>query len=249
MKKNAGSRKRRNLHRTNKRNATIIGGGLLTVLLIAALFFNRVMKLYPELIEQSKNQVENGTTVDVDLESNSTSSKTSEIGSEFDLTVAGKFASLIEHARDLQSPTSIPSGHVIPGLDLNADGRSAILIAMNTSNGIEPSRSLRRSGFQRTASEIIILSGDAILLHIDAFSMKNRDGKPIINQAPAPYGYAYRTSMVASDEIPYESPVSLVHIILIDQHGEGVSDELTLYWDPPTTKFRATNTFGAPDTY
>lgn len=222
---------------------------MLIVLLIAALFFNRVMKLYPELIEQSKNQVENGAKVDEDVESNSSNSKPLEIRSEFDLSATGKFALLIEHARDIKSPATIPSGYVIPGLDLNADGGSATLIAMNTSNAIEPSRSLRRSGFQRTASEIIILSGDAILLHIDAFSMKNRDGKPIINQAPAPYGYAFRTSMMESDVIPFESPVSLVHIILIDQHGEGVSDELTLYWHPPTTRFRATNTFGAPDTY
>jgi hypothetical protein len=249
LKRKSGSRNRRSFHRTNKRNATIIGGGLLVVLLIAALFFNRVMKLYPDIIERSNKQTENDSIVHEDDDLDSRISNPSHVNSEFDLAVIGKFESLIEHSKYIKSATSIPSGYVIPGLDLSGDGRSATLIAMNTSGVIEPSRSLRRNGFQRTASEIILRSDDIVLLHIDAFNMKNRDGNPIIDQTPAPYGYAYKTSSIESDEIPFDSPVSLIHIILIDQHGNGVSDELTLYWHPVTNKFHATNTFGAPGTY
>jgi hypothetical protein len=248
-KKKSGPGKRRNLNRTNKRNATIIGGGLLIVILITAVFLNRVMKMFPDLLESNRDKTEITTPGYEIEEPRITTNQESVIKSEFDQTVLEKFEPLIQSAKNIQSPSSIPSGYVIPGLDLNADGKSTKLIAMNNVVSREPSRSLKRNGFTRVASDIIILSEDIVLLHIDAFSIKNRDGISIIDQAPAPYGYAYRTSKVQNDETPFDSPISLIHIILLDQNGEGISDELTLYWHPKSNKFRATNTFGAPGTY
>jgi hypothetical protein len=246
-KKTSNSRKRRSLHRTNKRNAAVIGSGLLIVILITAFFVNRVLKLYPDLIESDRNRTE--STLRPNDSAVTELPDKEGVKNDSGADVLDRFESMIAEANKHESPSTIPSGYVIPQLDFKADGSHSKLIALAGISPKEPSRSLRNYGFQRVATEIMVLSDDGLLLHIDGFAMKNSAGIQIIEQAPAPYGYAYRVSSTQSDEIPFSQPVSLIHLILIDQNGEGISDEITLYWHPSSNSFKATNTFGAPGTY
>ncbi len=42
----------------------------------------------------------------------------------------------------------------------------------------------------------------------------------------------------------YDRAVKLIEIVMMDQHGMPVSDDIVIYWDPSESAYKATNTFG-----
>jgi hypothetical protein len=83
------------------------------------------------------------------------------------------------------------------------------------------------------------------ILHIDREAIRDEFGARLIDQVPARYGYGLLVDTY-EHEVLYEKPVQLIEIVMLDDEGEAVSDDIVIYWDTGRRTFKATNTFGAP---
>jgi len=93
--------------------------------------------------------------------------------------------------------------------------------------------SLRADGFDGPLVSLAI-TGDIggapqnVLLHIRKDGIFDGNGNRLVEQVPAKFGYAWRVG-TSSTEAPLSSR-SFVSVILLDENGAGVSDELYIYW-------------------
>lgn len=134
--------------------------------------------------------------------------------------------------------------------DMNADGHTETMAVEFMSSGQLHSE-LTGEGFQGPVRNIRVLTmrdGDAVvLLDVSPAAMKDGRGSVLIDQERADNGYAFRLGFF--DGEPYSSAVHLIEIIMLNASGQPASDDLTLYWNPATGRYSATNTFGAPGTF
>jgi hypothetical protein len=232
-------RKRSSNSRKNaqKRLLSIIGFGVLVVVVIAGVLMKRVLNL-PQTSPQETQVVETP-------ESQPLHPRLEPL-----LSIAQTYGLNAEPATVPNRP--IPADVLLlPGVDMNGDGEMETIAArINTSN-IVLDRSLREAGFNTIINSLIVIQGDKAFLRIDEYAMRDHLNRRIINQVPAPHGYAMRIYEFEDfyGETPFKQPVTVFDLVIIDEFGRGMSDEITLYWRPSTNQVAATNTFGAPDTF
>jgi hypothetical protein len=134
--------------------------------------------------------------------------------------------------------------------DITADGFSETIAVELTGSG-RLSRELTADGFQGPASVVHVYSvrnsGVTRLLAIDRDSMRDAAGRRLLDQERAVYGYAYRLPVFNGN--PYNAPVRLIEVVMLDASGSPASDDLTIYWIPSQNRYAANNKFGAPGTF
>jgi hypothetical protein len=134
--------------------------------------------------------------------------------------------------------------------DINGDGNPETIAVEFLSTG-NLSDDLLTEGFQGPVKYLRVFSmhnsDSKTLLNITPGSIENSRGTPLTGQVPATHGYAFRVTLY--DGEPYDGVVRLIELIILDQAGNAVSDDLTIYWKPSAGEFAATNTFGAPGTF
>lgn len=135
--------------------------------------------------------------------------------------------------------------------DLNADKVTDALVIHPAK--VAPSSALKKEGYKKSISGLELYrlgagGSERLLLQVTQKQMNDDLGARLIQQEEAKHGYAFKTSTY-KDKSVYPSEVTLLHLILIDEQGNGKSDEITLYWKPSTKRFAATNTFGEPGSF
>lgn len=218
-----------------KRLLTIVGTGLLVVIVIAAFLMNRVFK---KVAPTAAQKVEVVDPVAQPLHPR--------------LKPLLDIAQAYAPSEALAAPPSsaLPDTVLLlPSIDVNGDGISEALVAVISSADIQVDRNLRNAGFTTIVKSLIVSQGDVALLRVDEYAMRDNMNRRIVNQVPAPHGYAFLLSEYEDDNSPFDAPVSLLHLVIIDEFGRAISDEITVYWKPADRSFKATNTHGAPGTY
>lgn len=229
-------KRRSKRQKQQKRTAYVIGTGLLVVVLVASFFMHRVLKVSPSPVEDQEE------TFEADVQQ--------PLGPRlvplFDIAEAylprGTFT----------APTTRPlpdSILLMPGIDINFDGLTEDIVASLVTETITPDRNLRNSDYNTFINSLIVRKDDRVVLRVDEYAIRDHNNRRLVNQVPALYGYAFRTSEYYDEFSPFDGPVTLIHLVILDGIGRGASDEITLYWNPARNSFAATNTFGAPGTY
>jgi hypothetical protein len=218
-----------------KRLLTLVGTGLLVVIVIAAFLMSRVFKkVVPVVAEQE---------VVIEPVAQPLHPRLKPL-----LDIAQAYAP----TDPLVAPPSraLPDTVLLlPSIDVNGDGIPEALVAITSSADIQLDRNLRNAGFTTIVKSLIVSQGDLALLRIDEYAMRDNMNRRIVNQVSAPHGYAFLVSEYEDEDSPFEAPVSLLHLVIIDEFGRPISDEITVYWKPADRAFKATNTHGAPGTY
>jgi hypothetical protein len=93
--------------------------------------------------------------------------------------------------------------------------------------------SLRVDGFDGPLQSLAIMGviGDtsqSVLLHIRKDGIFDGRGNRLVEQVPAKYGYAWRVGTSSTEALL--SRRSFISVLLLDENGAGVSDELYIYW-------------------
>ncbi|MEX2641216.1 MAG: hypothetical protein WD266_11040 [Balneolales bacterium] len=136
--------------------------------------------------------------------------------------------------------------------DITADGRTEVVVIERHPFHPTPARSLRENEYTRTIKGMIIYrKGEERLKPVFILTpgaMRNERGDMLIEQIRADHGYAMH-SYTNDDEEMYPDPVKIFNVVLLDERGQPASDDITIYWDPASGLYRATNTFGAPGTF
>jgi hypothetical protein len=114
---------------------------------------------------------------------------------------------------------------------LDSGLEAADLVFMESGSAFE--ESLRVDGFDGPLTSLAIglgLTGQTpdVLLHIRTDGIFDGKGNRLIDQEPAPHGYAWRVDTSSKDAL-YPS-ISFLSVILLDVNGAGASDELYIYW-------------------
>lgn len=230
-KKRRGSRKKE-----NRRLLVIIGTGLLVVLVIAGYLFYRVMNVSPTpdpvaVVESDpNNQPLHPRLIPL-------------------LDIASTHLAPVTGEQGLERP--IPTDVLLlTELDFNADGQFELLSAQRRAEPVALDRNLSASGFDTVISSLVVVKNEIAILRIDEYAMRDQRNRRILNQVPAPYGYAMRVSEYQDTfDFPFTAPISILELVIIDEFGRPLSDEITLYWSPSKEQFQATNTMGAPGTW
>ena len=223
-----------------KRLIALIGTGLLVVLIVAGMLMKRVL--------------------DLPLDEVTEPTPTTEAPAPTSQPLSPRLEPLLNIARtyvpdDPETPTparALPDNILlIPEIDINADGIPEILTATLRNDGTTLDRRLSNNGFSSIVTKLIISQGDKTILRIDEYAIRDSQNRIIIDQVPATYGYAFRMYEFEDeyDETPYDRPVTVFDLVIVDEFGRGMSDEITIYWKPSTSRIAATNTFGAPGTF
>lgn len=140
---------------------------------------------------------------------------------------------------------------IIPSVDMNGDGQHETITAQLSTRNIVLERGLREAGFDTIITSLVVVRDDLAFLRIDEYAIRDHLNRRIINQVPASNGYAIRVYEFEDiyNETPFERPVTVFDLVIIDEFGRSMSDEITVYWKPSTNRVAATNTFGAPGTF
>lgn len=140
---------------------------------------------------------------------------------------------------------------LLPAIDMNGDGVPEAIVAQLVTSELQLERNLREAGFNVVVSSLIVVQDEIPFLRIDEYAIRDQLNRRIINQVPASNGYAMRIYEFEDEfnETPFERPVTVFDLVIIDEFGRSISDEITIYWKPSTGKVAATNTFGAPGTF
>ncbi|MCH8494162.1 MAG: hypothetical protein LAT57_00845 [Balneolales bacterium] len=222
-----------------KRLIAIIGTGLLVVLVVAGLLMKRVLDLPLDDVTEPT------PTVQAPAASQPLSPRLEPL-----LNIARTYA---PDDPDAATPArALPDNILlIPQIDINADGIPETLTATLRDNGTTLDRRLSRAGFSGIVTKLIISQGEETILRVDEYAIRDSQNRIIIDQVPATYGYAFRMYEFEDeyDETPFDRPVSVFDLVIVDEFGRGMSDEITIYWKPSTSRIAATNTFGAPGTF
>lgn len=222
-----------------KRLIAIIGTGILVVLIVAGILMKRVLDLPIDDVTEPTPTTEAPAT-----------SKPLSPRLESLLNIARTYA-----PDELDTPTparGIPDNVLlIPEIDINGDGIPETLTAMLRNDGTILDRRLSSGGFNSIVTKLIISQGDKTILRVDEYAIRDSQNRIIIDQVPATYGYAFRIYEYEDeyDETPYDRPVTVFDLVIVNEFGRGMSDEITIYWKPSTSRLAATNTFGAPGTF
>lgn len=214
-----------------------IGTGVLVVVVIAGVLMNRVLNM-PQTPSEAPEVTETLT----------------------EQPLHPRLEPLLSIARTYgpaADPATIPARPMpedvllLPAVDINGDGQPETLVAQLNTNPITLDRSLREAGFETVVTSMIIKKEGYTMLRIDEYAIRDQFNRRIINQVPAPNGYAIRIYEFEDefDETPFERPVTVFDLVIIDEFGRSISDEITVYWKPSANRLAATNTFGAPGTF
>ncbi|MCH8569278.1 MAG: hypothetical protein LAT67_13470 [Balneolales bacterium] len=136
--------------------------------------------------------------------------------------------------------------------DINGNGMHDVILTEDLNLDDEAMEELLGFGFDLAVSRLEVLGKQAdgmiiSLLSVDPQSMKDQHGESLIDQIPAPNGYALK--MTSFSDAPYSSSVILFELAILDENHKIISDALTLYWHPTQKVYRATNAFGEPGTF
>jgi hypothetical protein len=107
----------------------------------------------------------------------------------------------------------------------------AKLVFIEAGAAIEPS--LRADGFDGPLASLAIMGGTgdtphSVLLRIRKDGIFDGSGNRLVEQVPAKFGYAWRVGVSSTEALL--SRRSFVSVILLDENGAGISDELYIYW-------------------
>ncbi len=135
-------------------------------------------------------------------------------------TVTIDIDKLLLHGRAFETPFTLDSAFPL-----------ATITFMDAGSTIESS--LRADGFDGPLVSLAITGGlgdtpENVLLHIRKDGIFDGSGKRLVEQVPANHGYAWRigtSSMEAS-----LARRTFISVILLDENGAAVSDELYIYW-------------------
>lgn len=138
------------------------------------------------------------------------------------------------------------------GTDINNDGNLEHILIEYHEADAEHASGLAEYGYDRIITRLEILSeqpnGELLnLLRIRPDIMTNHRDEPLVGQITAEHGYAFSKSTF--DEEPYTSEVILIHLAILDENFQPVSDDLVIYWKPSENSYAATNAFGSPGTF
>ncbi len=133
--------------------------------------------------------------------------------------------------------------------DINANGHANYLLIHRDDNLPALSSILSDVGFTHVFRDLAVYEVHnrslLPLLMIDLQTIRNGSGDRLIDQVTAQNGYALLLETYEHDNL-YDKPVQLIEIVMIDEDGREISDEIIIYWDSAEAAFKATNTFGAP---
>lgn len=136
--------------------------------------------------------------------------------------------------------------------DINADGRPEFVLIETNPTYPDPDESLQEEGYQQTIAGMIIyrkVNGTMIpIFTLTEEAMRDENGDVLLGQVQADYGYAFQMHEY-EDQAVFLSSVRVFEIALLNEQGQAVSDDITIYWDPALNLYRGTNTFGAPGTF
>lgn len=136
--------------------------------------------------------------------------------------------------------------------DINADGYTEFVVVERNPAHPLPHSSLQRAGYTQTIEGLIVYRRmDETLLPVLAISeevMRDERGNVLIGQVRAENGYAFQVYDYDNEDI-FAQTVKLFDVVLLDEQGRADSDDITIYWNPASGLYQATNTFGAPGTF
>jgi hypothetical protein len=216
----------------------IIGAGLLVVILVAGVLLNRVFKIKPSQPEPQP------------IETPAPSEQPLHPRLMMLLQTLDAYA-----PTDPEAPVparSLPDTVLIlPAIDFTGDGVPDRASAVKPNVSVTLDRNLRADGFQDVVKAFIVAIGNKTMLRVDEYAIRDQFNRRIIAQMPATSGYAYRIYEYTDEwgDTPYDGPINLIDLVIIDEFGRSMSDAITVYWNPVTESFAATNTFGAPGTF
>lgn len=139
---------------------------------------------------------------------------------------------------------------LIDGDDLNGDGKPNFLLVTEAER--PASEALQELGYTYVITEAQLLTQQpdgslSHLLSITPVAITGNSPDPLIAQVPATHGYGF--SFSSHQEPPYDRPVMLFELTILDENLLPASDDLTIYWHPIRQTYAATNAFGAPGTF
>jgi hypothetical protein len=215
----------------------IIGVGLLVVILVTGLILNRVFKIQPA--EPEIPPVETPAT---------------------EQPLHPRLIPLLqtlEAYAPLQPGTPVPARALadtillIPAINITGDSTPARISGILPDEPITLDRNLRGDGFTDVVRAFIVTVGDKTMLRVDEYAIRDHMNRRIISQMPANSGYAFRIYEFTDEwgDTPYTGTINLIDLVIIDEFGRAMSDAITIYWNPLSETFSATNTFGAPGTF
>ncbi len=113
-------------------------------------------------------------------------------------------------------------------------GSHAVTVMYRESNGALKA-SVRADGFDGPLESLAVfeeLGGTPgrVLLHIHKGGIYDGDGNRLVDQIPAENGYAWRVGTSSTEA--FLGRRSFISVILLDENGAGISDELYIYWNP-----------------
>lgn len=221
-----------------RRTMTVITVGVLVVVVAAGILMNRVLNLSPT----------SPRVVDTPVEQRA------------DQPLHDRLENLLLMAQTYGTdadPATVPARPMpddiilVPGIDMNGDGQTETLSAQRVDSNVTLSPQLTEAGFTDVISRLIVIKDNIAFVRIDEYAIRNHLNQAVLQQVPATYGYALRVDTFEDDfdETPFDRPVTTIGLVIIDEFGRGVSDEITVYWKPSVNGIAATNTFGSPESF
>lgn len=116
---------------------------------------------------------------------------------------------------------------------------------------LEPiAASLKKEGYTYLVSrfEIRTAKNSNTLVQATNSGIYDGLGNLLLSVAEKDGAYALRLSEYKNFDI-YPGVVTFVHLLRVNKKGQGMSDEITLYWKPSQRAWALTNTFGDEDTF
>ncbi|KPQ00953.1 MAG: hypothetical protein HLUCCA01_03430 [Bacteroidetes bacterium HLUCCA01] len=242
-KKRVGKAKRKRRPSSSRRAAqrrtmSVITTGVIIVVLIAGYMMNRVLNLSPDPTRTSDTPAEQRA----------------------DQPLHDRLQDLLLMAQTYgpeADPATVPARPMpddiilVPGIDMNGDGQPETLSAQRFESEFSLSPQLIEAGFTDIISRLVVIKDNIAFVRIDEYAIRNQLNQAVLQQVPATYGYAMRIDTFEDefDETPFDRPVNTITLVIIDEFGRGVSDEITVYWKPSESGVAATNTFGAPESF
>ena len=151
--------------------------------------------------------------------------------------------------REINQLLDAPFRVLILGEDINANGVDNYVVISTDPDQPPLHRHLSDAGYTHTFSDLAVyeISDGTLLpiLQISSDAIRDGYGRQLIDQVPAPHGYALVIEPYENDAL-YDAPVKLLEIVMLNERGSEASDDIVVYWDPSESAFKATNTFGAP---
>lgn len=138
---------------------------------------------------------------------------------------------------------------LVLGEDITANRAPNHLVIIRDPELPDLNSGLRDFGFSHVFRHLVVYETRNNTLYpvltINPEAIRDEGGNTLIDQVPARNGYALLLEAFEHEEL-YSAPVELLEIVMLDENGREMSDEIVIYWDPAESAYKATNTFGAP---